>query len=141
MQHYPELDDICLLIDLWSTFFVSLITQPQRTLVVSLTGHPTMSSPLLASSERKCFKIGTRKSKLALAQTDLVVEALKKKYPQYDFNIETKDTAGDRDKITAFKDMTSKNLWTEELEELLIGGQIDFIVHSLKGMRLNVLYL
>jgi hydroxymethylbilane synthase len=31
--------------------------------------------------------------------------------------------------------MTSKNLWTEELEELLIGGQLDFIVHSLKGMR------
>lgn len=92
-----------------------------------------MSTAPLASSERKSFNVGTRKSKLALAQTELVVEALKKKYPQYAFNIETKDTAGDRDKITAFKDMTSKNLWTEELEELLIGGQLDFIVHSLKG--------
>ncbi|GAM34334.1 hypothetical protein TCE0_015r01844 [Talaromyces pinophilus] len=93
-----------------------------------------MSTAPLASSERKSFNIGTRKSKLALAQTDLVVEALKKKYPQYEFNIETKDTAGDRDKITAFKDMTSKNLWTEELEELLIGGQLDFIIHSLKDV-------
>lgn len=100
-----------------------------------------MSTAPLASSERKSFNIGTRKSKLALAQTNLVVEALKKKYPQYEFNIETKDTAGDRDKITAFKDMTSKNLWTEELEELLIGGQLDFIVHSLKGMRSIISFL
>lgn len=86
-------------------------------------------------SVRKTFNLGTRKSKLALAQTDLVVEALKKQYPQYEFNIKSKDTAGDRDKVTDFKDFTSKNLWTEELEELLIAGQLDFIVHSLKGMH------
>ncbi|EED23277.1 hydroxymethylbilane synthase, putative [Talaromyces stipitatus ATCC 10500] len=92
-----------------------------------------MSTAPLAS-ERKTFNIGTRKSKLALAQTYMVVDALKKEYPQYEFNIKSKDTAGDRDKITAFKDMQTKNLWTEELEELLIGGQLDFIVHSLKDV-------
>lgn len=88
-----------------------------------------------SSSERKSFNIGTRKSKLALAQTTLVANALKERFPQYEFNVKSKDTAGDRDKSTALKDFTSKNLWTEELEEMLIGGQLDFIMHSLKGTK------
>lgn len=86
------------------------------------------------SQQRKTFNVGTRKSTLALAQTRMVVEALKARYPDCEFNIKSKDTAGDRDKTTAFKDFTAKNLWTEELEQLLIEGHLDFIVHSLKGM-------
>lgn len=84
-------------------------------------------------TSRTSFTIGTRKSKLALEQTELVRSELKKAYPDYDFQIFSKETAGDLNTTIALKDFTSKNLWTEELEELMIAGQVDFIVHSLKG--------
>ena len=83
---------------------------------------------------RTSFNIGTRKSALALAQTELVVEALKKAWPHHDFQIHARDTAaGDIDKVTPFKDMPVKNLWTHELEQLLIENKLDLLVHSLKG--------
>ncbi|KAJ5226991.1 Tetrapyrrole biosynthesis hydroxymethylbilane synthase [Penicillium citrinum] len=85
-------------------------------------------------TSRASFTIGTRKSKLALEQTELVRAELKKAYPDYDFQIFSKETAGDLNTTIALKDFTSKNLWTEELEELMIAGQVDFIVHSLKDV-------
>jgi hydroxymethylbilane synthase len=87
----------------------------------------------MVASAPKTFTIGTRQSKLALFQTDLVLEALKKAFPQYEYKILSKETAGDLNTTIALKDFTSKNLWTEELEELMIGGTVDLIVHSLKG--------
>jgi hypothetical protein len=82
----------------------------------------------------KTFIVGTRKSALALAQTELVVQALKKAWPDHEFQIHARDTAaGDIDKVTPFKDMPVKNLWTHELEQLLIEKKLDLLVHSLKG--------
>ncbi|KAJ5629619.1 hypothetical protein N7528_003276 [Penicillium herquei] len=88
----------------------------------------------MATPATKTFTIGTRKSKLALLQTDLVQAALKEAYPEYEFKVFSKETAGDLNTTIALKDFTSKNLWTEELEELMIAGQVDFIVHSLKDV-------
>ncbi|THC97884.1 hypothetical protein EYZ11_002635 [Aspergillus tanneri] len=95
------------------------------------TPPPTSSSP--ANSARKVFTVGTRKSKLALSQTDLVVGALRKIWPDYTFNIHSQETAGDQNTTIALREFTTKNLWTQELEELLMAGQVDFIVHSLKA--------
>lgn len=80
------------------------------------------------------FNVGTRKSKLALVQTDLVVKALTSTCPNHVYSIKARDTAaGDIDKLTPFKDMPVKNLWTHELETLMLEGQLDILVHSLKG--------
>lgn len=86
---------------------------------------------------KKTFTIGTRKSKLALLQTDLVLEALKKAFPQYEYKVFSKETTGDLNTTIALRDFTTKNLWTEELEELMINGQVDLIVHSLKGLIIS----
>ena len=93
-----------------------------------------MSTP---TPTQKTITIGTRKSKLALLQTNLVLDALKKAFPQYEYKIFSKETAGDLNTTIALRDFNTKNLWTEELEELMIDGQVDIIVHSLKGL-LNV---
>lgn len=85
-------------------------------------------------SVKKTFIIGTRQSKLALLQTDLVQQSLEKAYPEYSFEILSKETAGDLNTTIALREFNTKSLWTEELEELLIEGEVDFIVHSLKGM-------
>jgi len=80
------------------------------------------------------FNVGTRKSKLALVQTDLVVKGLATAWPDYSYAVKARDTAaGDIDKVTPFKDMPVKNIWTHELETLMVNGQLDFLVHSLKG--------
>ncbi|KAJ5881300.1 Porphobilinogen deaminase [Penicillium subrubescens] len=91
-----------------------------------------MAAP--APATKTSFTIGTRKSKLALEQTELVAAALKKTHPDYEFKIFSKETAGDLNTKIALRDFTTKNLWTEELEELMIDGQVDFIVHSLKDV-------
>lgn len=95
---------------------------------------------MAAPTSKTSFTIGTRKSKLALEQTELVCAALKNSHPNYEFKIFSKETAGDLNTTIALKDFASKNLWTEELEELMIAGQVDLIVHSLKGRR-SVSYL
>jgi hydroxymethylbilane synthase len=85
------------------------------------------------STQKTTFNIGTRKSKLALLQTDIVEGALKKAWPGYEFNILSKETAGDQNTTIALRDFISKNLWTQELEDLLVAGNLDLIAHSLKG--------
>lgn len=80
------------------------------------------------------FKAGTRKSKLALAQAALATNALSQAWPDHEFQIRGLNTAaGDIDKITPFKDMPVKNIWTHDLERLLVEKELDLLVHSLKG--------
>ena len=94
------------------------------------------------STSKSTFKVGSRKSKLALVQTNLVVAALAVACPENSYEIKARDTAaGDIDKMTPFKDMPVKNLWTHELETLMLEGQLDFLVHSLKGLSLQVVLL
>jgi hydroxymethylbilane synthase len=87
------------------------------------------------STKQGCLNIGTRKSKLALIQAELAVDALKRAWPGHPLRVYSRDTAaGDVDKVTPFKDMPVKNLWTHELEQLMIEGKLDLLVHSLKGI-------
>lgn len=86
------------------------------------------------------FNVGTRKSALALVQTDMVISAALDAFPKYTFATKARDTAaGDIDKVTPFKDMPVKNIWTHELETLMMEGHLDILVHSLKGTLHDVL--
>ena len=88
--------------------------------------------------EPRSFEIGTRNSKLAVLQTDIVVKGLKQAWPEHRFNVRARDTAaGDIDKVTPFKDMPVKNLWTHDLEQALVEEKLDLLVHSLKGKLLG----
>jgi len=93
------------------------------------------SATIDGSNPQKTFSVGTRKSKLALVQTDLVVKGLAATFPDNVYAIKARDTAaGDIDKVTPFKDMPVKNLWTHELETLMLEEKLDFLVHSYKGL-------
>ncbi|KAI9716258.1 MAG: hypothetical protein M1812_005483 [Candelaria pacifica] len=80
------------------------------------------------------INIGTRKSKLALVQTDIVHEALKKAWPELKYEIHAMSTMGDKNQVIPLHDFGAKSLWTHELEALLIEGKLDLIVHSLKDI-------
>ncbi|KAK4137707.1 porphobilinogen deaminase [Trichocladium antarcticum] len=89
----------------------------------------------MASSETAPYtvKIGTRRSALALRQTELVIEALQAAHPHVKFEVHAMATMGDRDQTTPLPAL-GKGLWTTELEARLLSREVDIIVHSLKDM-------
>ncbi|KIW03660.1 porphobilinogen deaminase [Verruconis gallopava] len=87
-----------------------------------------------SSDTATTITIGTRTSKLALVQTDIVVASLKAAFPNYTYKVEGMVPLGDKDKLTALYNFNAKSLWTSELEAELSLGKLDMIVHSLKDM-------
>jgi len=85
---------------------------------------------------KKLFKIGTRGSILALAQTKIVKELIKEKFPELEIEIKEIITTGDKDLRTNWgdKNISLKNFFTKEIEKELLEGEIDFAVHSMKDM-------
>jgi len=78
--------------------------------------------------------IGSRSSKLALAQAGLVRDNLKAFYPALDFEIRTIKTLGDKILDVALSKIGDKGLFTKEIEEALLKGEIDIAVHSMKDL-------
>lgn len=84
-------------------------------------------------SVQKTLRIGTRKSKLAIVQAEGIRDKLQKLAPERSFEIQALHTLGDKNKSTALYNFDAKSLWTAELESLLTSGELDVIVHCLKG--------
>lgn len=80
------------------------------------------------------YIIGTRGSKLALAQADLVAERLKNAYPADSFEIRVIRTTGDLDRTRPLAEIGTKGLFVHEIEEQLLSGEIQLAVHSMKDM-------
>lgn len=79
------------------------------------------------------LRIGTRRSILAVVQAEGIRDSLQKVAPGRTFEIESLHTLGDKDKSTELYNFGAKSLWTAELEEKLTSGQLDVVVHCLKG--------
>jgi hydroxymethylbilane synthase len=80
------------------------------------------------------YKIGTRGSKLALAQTEAVAARLREAYPMDTFEICVIRTAGDKEQTKPLSEIGSKGLFVTEIEEELLKGEIQLAVHSMKDM-------
>ena len=78
--------------------------------------------------------VGTRGSKLALVQTQLVLERLVEAHPGVEFRIKTIRTQGDRQRNRSLSRMGGQGVFVKELEEALLSADIDMAVHSLKDM-------
>ena len=78
------------------------------------------------------FRLGTRGSKLARVQADMVARALREKSVACE--IVTVKTTGDRILDRPLADIGGKGLFTKELEEALLSGTIDLAVHSMKDV-------
>ncbi len=75
------------------------------------------------------LKIGTRKSPLALAQTELLKAALK-----LECNVAPFSTQGDEWLATPLTELGGKGLFTKELDDAILRNDIDLAVHSMKDM-------
>ncbi|WP_279478997.1 hydroxymethylbilane synthase [Aureimonas sp. SK2] len=86
------------------------------------------------------FRIGTRGSRLALAQAHEVRARLMAAHalPEEAFEVTVISTAGDRIQDRALSEVGGKGLFTKEIEDALLGGRIDVAVHSAKDMATAV---
>jgi len=80
------------------------------------------------------IRIGTRGSKLALYQANLVKTKLEKAFPTYTFQIVIISTKGDKILDVALSKIGDKGLFTKELEHALFNNEVDMCVHSLKDL-------
>lgn len=83
-------------------------------------------------------RIGTRGSKLALAQTELVIAAWRKKYPRIALEPVIIRTKGDKILDRPLLDFGGKGVFVTEFEEALYDGRIDLAVHSAKDMPMKL---
>ena len=86
---------------------------------------------------KNIIKIGTRKSKLALIQTDIVKDKIKQAFPELEVEIVKIDTKGDQILDKSLTSFGGKGVFTAELEAELLSGEIDIAVHSAKDMPMD----
>lgn len=80
------------------------------------------------------IRIGTRASKLALAQVDEVTKLLQSHFPQIQIEVVKITTSGDKIQDRNLADIGGKGLFIKELEEALIQNKIDVAIHSAKDV-------
>ncbi len=83
---------------------------------------------------KKLLRVGTRGSKLALAQTGWVIEQLKRRFPELEVETVVIKTKGDKILDVPLARIGGKGLFVKEIEEALLREEIDLAVHSLKDV-------
>lgn len=84
------------------------------------------------------IRIGTRGSRLALAQTKEVADTLRHAYPEDTFEIITIKTKGDKNVHQPLHMIGDKGIFVKEIEEQILDGRIDMGVHSMKDMPSHI---
>jgi len=80
------------------------------------------------------YRIGTRGSKLALAQTQQVIDLLRSFDPEAEFPVEIIATASNYEGAIPRAESTGPAAFTAELEQALLEDKIDIAVHSAKDL-------
>ncbi|CAG8544603.1 136_t:CDS:2 [Paraglomus occultum] len=83
---------------------------------------------------KTAYIIGSRKSQLALVQTQQVHDALVAAYPSLTFSITSMTTVGDHILNQPLFQIGERSLFTKELEIALQNKVVDLVVHSLKDL-------
>lgn len=78
--------------------------------------------------------VGSRRSKLALTQTNWVIDQLKSFGLPYEFEVKEIVTKGDRILDVTLSKVGGKGLFVKEIEQAMLDGEIDMAVHSMKDM-------
>jgi hydroxymethylbilane synthase len=87
-------------------------------------------------NRNKSLVIGSRGSKLALAQARLIGDRIRELHPAVDVSLRIIKTTGDRMSAESLAGLAAdtKGLFVKEIEEALLEGGVDLAVHSLKDL-------
>ncbi|MFE7063105.1 hydroxymethylbilane synthase [Sutcliffiella sp. NPDC057660] len=78
--------------------------------------------------------VGSRRSKLALTQTNWVIDQLKSLGAPFDFEVKEIVTKGDQILDVTLSKVGGKGLFVKEIEQAMLDCEIDMAVHSMKDM-------
>jgi hydroxymethylbilane synthase len=85
------------------------------------------------------LKIGTRGSKLALTQTEIISGMLKDAHPELSFETKIIKTTGDKILDAPLAKIGGKGLFVKEIDEAVARGDVDFAVHSMKDVPTDLI--
>ena len=86
----------------------------------------------------KSIYIGSRESRLAVIQSEMVMEYLKKECPDSEVTLLTMKTTGDKILDRTLDKIGGKGLFVKELDKALVEKRSDLSVHSLKDVPMEV---
>ncbi|MEZ7170793.1 hydroxymethylbilane synthase [Sporosarcina sp. OR05] len=78
--------------------------------------------------------VGSRRSKLALTQTNWFIDQMKAAGAPFEFEVKEIVTKGDQILDVMLSKVGGKGLFVKEIEQALFNKEIDFAVHSMKDM-------
>lgn len=84
------------------------------------------------------FRIGSRASRLAVIQSQMVISYIKEHCPDITPELVTMKTTGDKILDRTLDKVGGKGLFVKELDHALLDGRSDLSVHSLKDMPMEV---
>ena len=84
------------------------------------------------------IRIGTRKSKLALIQSELAADAIKREFPDAEIEPVHITTRGDVILDKPLEKIGGKGVFIDEIERAMLDGEIEIAVHSAKDLPLEL---
>ena len=83
------------------------------------------------------IRVGSRESRLAVLQAELLVEAVRAARPDIEWELVTMKTTGDRILDRTLDKIGGKGLFVRELDQALREGRVDVTVHSCKDLPME----
>ena len=85
----------------------------------------------------RTIRVGSRESKLAVIQSELVMEAIRAHHPEITLELVTMKTTGDKILDRTLDQIGGKGLFVKELDAALLDGRVDLTVHSCKDLPME----
>ena len=86
----------------------------------------------------KKLRAGSRESRLAVVQTELVMAAIREREAACEIELVTMKTTGDKILDRTLDKVGGKGLFVKELDAALLDGRVDFTVHSCKDLPMDI---
>lgn len=84
------------------------------------------------------IRIGSRDSRLAVIQSEMVIDAIRAYDPTAQVELVTMKTTGDLILDRPLSQIGGKGLFVKELDKALLEGRVDFTVHSSKDLPMDI---
>lgn len=85
----------------------------------------------------RTIRVGSRESKLAVVQAEMVMEAIRQAKPEWKIELVTMKTTGDKILDRTLDQVGGKGLFVKELDTALLEGRVDLTVHSCKDLPME----
>ena len=83
------------------------------------------------------IRVGSRDSRLAVIQAEMVMDCIQRHHPEMDVELVTMKTTGDKILDRTLDQIGGKGLFVKELDRALLAGEVDITVHSYKDMPME----